>query len=62
MLLELSGERAAQRACAEEKRRQPLSFEEQLARVEAGAAVVEKFQYHRPAPDMTLGGIATAAL
>lgn len=39
-----------------------LSFEEQLARVRAGAGIVATFKPSRAVPDMTLGGVATAAL
>jgi DNA invertase Pin-like site-specific DNA recombinase len=43
-------------------RARPLTFEEQLARVRAGAALAEKFEPRRRDPDMTLGGVATGAL
>jgi hypothetical protein len=39
-----------------------LSFEEQLARVAAGAAIATKFTPPRSAPDITLGGVASSLL
>lgn len=41
--------------------RQPMSFDEQLARVAAGAKLVPTFKYRRPDPEMTLGGVAPEA-
>lgn len=40
----------------------PLSFEQQLERARAGARLEQRLILHKPAPDMTLGGIATGAL
>lgn len=40
----------------------PLTFEEQLARVAAGATLVPTFKYRRPDPEMTLGGVAPEAI
>jgi transposase len=61
----LSAEReeAAQRRSKKEAE-QPYSksFEEQLAAIERGAKLMPTFRPTRPAPDMTPGGIATAAL
>lgn len=42
--------------------KRPLTFEEQLARVAAGAAVVTAFKFRRADPTMTLGGVATGLL
>lgn len=50
---------------AEEQRTsaaRPRSFEEQLARVQAGARLVTVQKIHRPDPSITLGGISTGAL
>jgi len=59
----LIDDRAAAAAAAREESRRPKSFEEQLARVQAGAAgIVAKFVPTKAAPDMTLGGVATGAL
>lgn len=40
----------------------PLSFEEQLARVAAGARLVTRYRPPHRAEEMTLGGIASALL
>ena len=42
--------------------RPPLSFEEKLARVAAGAALITVRPLRKPAPDFTLGGVASASL
>lgn len=42
--------------------RRPLTFEEQLARVRAGAKVVERWQPRSADPTYTLGGVATGML
>lgn len=42
--------------------RAPLTFEEKLARVAAGAALITVRPLRKPAPAYTLGGIASAAL
>ena len=42
--------------------KRPLTFEEQLARVAAGAALVPTFRPSRPDPSRTLGGVATGML
>jgi hypothetical protein len=39
--------------------RRPMSFEEQLAAVAAGAALIPTFHPSRAAPEMTLGGVAS---
>jgi hypothetical protein len=44
------------------KPRGPLTFEEQMARVAAGARLVEVPRFSRPAPDYTLGGVASGML
>lgn len=49
---------AARRAAAE----RPKIFEEQLARVAAGASLVTRVPLRRPDPAGTLGGVATGAL
>lgn len=54
--------RAIGRALEEERRRRPATFEEQLDRIRHGAGLISTFKPHRAAPDVTLGGIATAAL
>jgi transposase len=60
----IAAERAefAERHAQQKKDRKPLSFEEQLAAVERGGKLVPAFRPTRPAPDMTLGGVATGAL
>jgi hypothetical protein len=64
----LDDERAqARRALAaigkqEVSARAPLTFEEQLARVAAGAKLVPVFKPRRPEPEFTLGGIATGMI
>lgn len=42
--------------------KRPMTFEEQLARVAAGATLVERIPLRRPDYAMTLGGVATGAL
>lgn len=42
--------------------REPLTFEQQMAKVRAGARLVDKITFRRPDPDMTLGGVASGAL
>ncbi len=42
--------------------RAPLTFDQQLARVAAGARLVAVPQFRRPDPDFTLGGVASASL
>lgn len=61
LLDQLAAEREAerQRRMAEAR---PIAFDEQLARVRAGAAVVPVPVIRKAAPDMTLGGIGSAAL
>ena len=39
--------------------KRPLTFEEQLARVAAGAALVPTFRPSRPDPSRTLGGVTS---
>lgn len=59
------GATEARRLLAEERRAErsrPLTFEEQLERVRAGAALTTKFVPTKAAPEMTLGGVATGAL
>lgn len=66
----LRGELGAEqvtRAAEEERRRKaeaarPRSFEEQLARVAAGARLVARTPLRRADPNFTLGGVATGAL
>ena len=58
----LRQQRAEKRQAEREAARRPRTFEEQLARVAAGAKLVSKPDLRRAAPDMTLGGIATGAL
>lgn len=60
--LKLAADRDAGAATARAEARRPKSFEEQLAAVAAGAALVEKVALRRPDPTMTLGGVATGAL
>lgn len=40
----------------------PLTFEEQLARVAAGAKLVPAFKPRQPDPEFTLGGVATGMI
>ncbi len=42
--------------------RAPLTFEEKLARVAAGAKLVAVPQFRKPDPNFTLGGVASASL
>lgn len=42
--------------------RRPLSFDEQMARVKAGARLVAKPSFSKPLPDVTLGGVASGML
>ena len=57
----LSALAAAQPAPAP-RRSGPLSFEEQMARVAGGAALVEVIPLRRPDPAFTAGGVATGLL
>lgn len=59
LLAEISAEQQADR---ERRARRPRTFEEQLAAVAAGARLTNRLNLTRPAPDMTLGGVATGAL
>lgn len=42
--------------------RAPLTFEEKMARVAAGAALVAVRPLRKPAPNFTLGGVASTSL
>lgn len=62
MLAQLENERVEAKARQDAERARPLTFEEQLAKVRAGTGLVAAVKVSKPAPDMTLGGVATGAL
>jgi len=62
VLAEHREEIRAEAAKVAAERARPRTFEEQLARVAAGAKIISKVDVRRADPEFTLGGIATGAL
>lgn len=62
MTAEIRAREDADREARQVAQRRPLTFEEQLGRVRAGAKIVESWQPRQADPTYTLGGVATGML